>query len=771
MPRLASALFIVLLSIAVWSAVDRDSFQTDLFSILPELRDERLPDAALEAFSDKLSRRVVFLVSAGEPSASLRMADEIHEIAAAASLFESFEYRIEQTLLSSTYQALYPYRYGLLSQEDMAALQNEKGDFLVRRFIEGLVSPVSGHTSASLVSDPFQLYMRYLGSFATVNTHAEVIDGAVFFRDEQKQYLLISAVLAGGAFDQATQDRYAKFMAQLGQVKSKWPHAELLDNGLVKHALANRVTAQQEIALIGGGSLLAILLLFFLVFRRLAVVLYIALPVFVGMALALLAALLLFGQIHIITLVFGASLIGVSIDYTFHYCCAYSGISPYQDAHTALKSIRPSLTIGLLTSIIGYIALATTGFPALEQMAVFAVAGLFGAYIAVIYLLPAFIREKLHVNRLIAGYASALLRFVHRTPAQPAALLVVILLVGMVSFILLKSPADDVRDMRAQFAQLENDDARFMAVIGEAPNSQYFVVSAEHQDELLKRMDTLQQALGSQENGRDVSLSRWLPSVTQQQENRQVLRELLAQDTVTFGALVDSGLPADILLNYTRQLEGNHAAFLTPEEFLATDFGRKYKDLWLGEHAGRYHAIVMLSGQTDLGSLRKTADRLTGVVFVDRAGHVSRLFQLYRQAFEKIVPFILVIMVVLLALRYGFVTALRIVATPVIAALLTLVLILLVRGQYNIFNLFGLVVTVAVAIDYAVFIRESGKESAHVLLAILLSALTTAISLGLLALSNTPALTAFGVSLLLGVLFACLLTFVSIRPASMESGR
>lgn len=768
MPRFASVVFIIALAFAVWSIVERDSFQTDLFSILPDIADARLPTASLDAFSDKLSRRVVYLVSAGKTEDTLAMAQQIAERAAASGLFESFGYRFDHAAMQESYQALQPYRHGLLTYGDAMSLQRDEGEFLVRRFTESLVAPVAGLSSASLVSDPFQLFARYLGSFTAASQRAELLDGAVYFRERDKHYLLINAVLSGSAFDQTTQERYAGFYEELAQLTAQWPAAEVLSQGVIRHAMANRVTAQQEIGLIGGGSLLAILLLFFLVFRRPALLLYIALPVFVGLALALLVCLLLFGQIHIITLVFGASLIGVSIDYTFHYCCANSSLSPYPDARAALTAIRPALTIGLLTSAVGYLTLATTGFPGLQQMAVFAVAGLCGAYVSVLYILPAFIRSSLQVSRPFTTCAASLLRHVHASRVPSIIVLGVILLAGIALFLVFKNTSDDVRDMRARFVQLENEEQRVQAMLGEMPNSQYFVVSATRTDELLEAMTQLEEALQQQPGGRTVNLSRWLPSTARQAEHRALLHALLQRDGLVLDRLVAAGIPAKILHNYAEQLAGEASGYLTPEVFLATDFGRTYRDLWLGEQAGRRHAIVLLFGYTDLPALQRIADSLPGAVFVDRAGYVSQLFKHYRDWFERMAPFVLLAMVVLLSLRYGAVSALRIISIPLIAALLALTAIVLLQGQYNLFHLLGLIVTIAVAIDYGVFMREASAHSAHVLLAILLSALTTTISLGLLALSMTPALAAFGLSLLLGVLMSGLLTFVFIRPARQE---
>ena len=51
------------------------------------------------------------------------------------------------------------------------------------------------------------------------------------------------------------------------------------------------------------------------------------------------------------------------------------------------------MTLSLATSCIGYLALAFTPFPALTQIAAFSAAGLLGAYLCAVCLLPALLQH------------------------------------------------------------------------------------------------------------------------------------------------------------------------------------------------------------------------------------------------------------------------------------------------------------------------------------------------------------------------------------------
>ncbi|MEZ9233688.1 MMPL family transporter, partial [Vibrio amylolyticus] len=80
----------------------------------------------------------------------------------------------------------------------------------------------------------------------------------------------------------------------------------------------------------------------------------------------------------------------------------------------------------------------------------------------------------------------------------------------------------------------------------------------------------------------------------------------------------------------------------------------------------------------------------------------------------------------------------------------------------NLFNLLALILIIGIGIDYTLFFSEH-NQSHSTLLAITLSALTTLLSFGLLALSNTHAIHSFGITVLAGIFVAWLLAPIAIK--------
>ncbi|XSZ47311.1 hypothetical protein ACP8HZ_00250 [Francisella noatunensis] len=70
--------------------------------------------------------------------------------------------------------------------------------------------------------------------------------------------------------------------------------------------------------------------------------------------------------------------------------------------------------------------------------------------------------------------------------------------------------------------------------------------------------------------------------------------------------------------------------------------------------------------------------------------------------------------------------------------------------------------------DYVLFLAESHNRFNHTMLALALSAITTILSFGLLALSNTPAIEYFGLTVLIGISVAFLLAPIAIKVQGYE---
>lgn len=91
----------------------------------------------------------------------------------------------------------------------------------------------------------------------------------------------------------------------------------------------------------------------------------------------------------------------------------------------------------------------------------------------------------------------------------------------------------------------------------------------------------------------------------------------------------------------------------------------------------------------------------------------------------------------MLCISFGARGAARILAVSLLAALASLASLGWLGQPLTLFSLFGLLLVTAIGVDYAILIRERVGGAATSLLGTLLSALTTWLSFGLLAVSST----------------------------------
>ena len=292
-------------------------------------------------------------------------------------------------------RALYfPYRLSLLSPNDKKQLKNNQVDRIEQSAIMALYSPIGISSSDLLMKDPYFNFQRFISSLPKPGT-VELINSIPMIHSNNRWYIIINAQIDGSSFSLKNQNKIISTInqakAQALKVNSK---TEILMNGVLFYAKAGSDSAQHEISTIGIGSIIGILLLVFFTFRSLSPFFLTLFSAAIGFMSAFVIVELYFSTTYIFTLVFGASLIGISVDYAFFY---YSDRLLGGDkwlASNGLKNIFIGISLGLLNVVIAYFILATTPFPGLKQLAVFAIVGLSMSYATVVCLFPVVLKAQ-----------------------------------------------------------------------------------------------------------------------------------------------------------------------------------------------------------------------------------------------------------------------------------------------------------------------------------------------------------------------------------------
>ncbi|WP_189654503.1 MMPL family transporter [Pseudomonas oryziphila] len=753
LPRLFLGLLLVMLAIAGWQWHRGAPLSADLMTLVPGATQDPQVLRAEQRMQEPLNREMLVLVGHPEREQALALAERLAARWQGSGLFEKVQWSL-QTDLSALRAQLLQGRLALLSANDREQLITQPQAFIEQR-VQSLFDPFAGFSLVPSQDDWLGLTGRIQNSQPMpVNVHLDTASGALVAEADGQQWVLLRARTQGNAFDMQLPLQVAELLAA-SRLDADQHGARLLAASGLLYAAAGQQQASREITWVGGGATLGILLLLLLAFRRWRVLLAFV-PVLVGMLFGAVVCVALFGQMHVMTLVLGSSLIGVAVDYPLHYLSKSWSLKPWH-SWPALRLTLPGLSLSLATSAIGYLALAFTPFPALTQIAAFSAAGLLGAYLSAVCLLPALLAGvELRPAQWPLRIAQTLTTLRERLLAKvPSGVLLILVLLFCAAGLWRLDSRNDIRQWVGSPPQLLQEAQAVARITGYQPTSQFYLVRGNDPQQLLERLQALSGKLGELvELGKlkgYMSLSQLIASPTQQAQLQQALGQLPAH----WQPLLALGVPEAALAE-----ELQHLQQLAPQgidEMLAGPLGEAWRPLWLGPDGDGVAAIVSLQGLGDTALLRLQTDDLPGVQLVDRLGELNQLFAATQLSAAELKLLSCLLIVVLLVLPFGLRGALRIVALPLLAALCSLASLGWLGQPLTLFSLFGLLLVTAISVDYAILMHERIGGAAVSLLGTLLAAVTTWLSFGLLALSSTPAVSNFGLAVSLGLAFSFLL--------------
>ncbi|HEX8404122.1 MAG TPA: MMPL family transporter, partial [Duganella sp.] len=652
----------------------------------------------------------------------------------------------------------------LLTAQQEAQLRAQPSQFWLDTALGTLYAPFGGPTLGSWQQDPFGLLAGWVQERAG-ETPVRPRDGHLFVADAAHQYVLLALTLKVPALSMTAQETVLPLLKQAGDgARKAAPNVVLVEAGVILHAANASAQASGEVSTIGIGSMLGIILLMWFVFHSFKPISLIMLSIGIGFLGALSVCWLLFGQIHLLTLVFGASLIGVAQDYGIYFLCNRLAADEKLDSPALLKRLLPGLCLTLLAAVIGYMGLALTPFPGLRQMAVFSALGLFFAWLTVVFWFPALIGSRsLKAGGLVRVYGEALRRWplLRLNRATLAAAVVFALAAGF--GISRLGANDDIRLLQNPPKHLIDDQIKLSKLTDAPTPVQYFLVRGASAEEVLQREEALKARLDPLIATRAISgyqaVSNWVPSARKQAERRALIEQkLLGDDGPLQGLAKQTGEDAQwIAATRAGLLAGGGA--LTPEDFLKSPASEPSRHLWLGDVDGVHASIVALRGlgRTGLSQVMHTADGMPGVQWVDKVAEISTVLGRYRENMSWVVLGAYALVFAMLFPRYRGRTW-RVLAPTALASVATLAILGFASQNIQLFHVLALLLLLGVGVDYGIFMQERPDNRGDAAwLAVGMSASSTFLSFGLLGLSKTPALQAFGLTMLLGIALAWLI--------------
>ena len=722
---------------------------SSVLAMLPKQTLGAIPPALNDGFMQRLDRQLVWLVSPGkkaDPAVARAWLTQLQNSTLLAEVKGPMDAESQQAWGTFFWQ----HRNGLIDNDTRARLEHG-GEAQAQWVLSQLYSAFSGVSGKELQNDPLMLTRGAQLAMAKSGQRLRLMDGWLVTQDTEGNYwYLIHGELAGQSFDMQQTHRLVTTLGTLeNELKARFPQAQLLSRGTAFYSDYASQQAKKDISTLGAVTVLGVLLLIVDVFRSLRPLLLCLMSIGVGALAGTVVTLLVFGELHLMTLVMSMSIIGISADYTLYYLTermVHGGeSSPWQ----SLAKVRHALLLALLTTVVAYLLLMLAPFPSIRQMALFAAVGLSASCLTVIFWHP-WLCRGLPVRPVPAlGLMLRWLAAWRRNKKLSIGLPVALALFSLAGAMTLRVD-DDIAQLQALPQDILAQEKAMTALTGQSVDQKWFVVYGQSPQQTLERLEQFVPALAQAKANGWIADYRTLPlnSLARQRQDLALLQK--ATPTV-INALQRAGVTtANADLN---------AMPVTVDEWLASPVSEGWRLMWLTQANGESAILVPVSGVQNSAALGTLSLRHSaGIAWVDRKSSFNALFALYRHLLTGLLGVALAVIACGAIVRLGWRDGLRSLVPSILSLGCGLATLTLSGHTVNLFSLLALVLVLGIGINYTLFFSNPRGTPITSMLAITLAMLTTLLTLGMLVFSATQAISSFGIVLVSGIFTAFLLS-------------
>jgi predicted exporter len=769
-----SVFMLALLAVFALRVLPQPRIETDILALLPHSGIDRDFESALDELSAQLARRQIFLVGGGTVADAKLAAGAFAESLKTSAAFASVQWELDVDLARRA--AVYlPHRAFLLSQRGEQALAAGVTEPLVKRALRAAYTPTGLMQVLGIAEDPLGITNDFLRSVNTPAGKARLEGSMLVVERDGRHYVLVLTEVDGNPFTEAAQQRVMSALARarLAAAGVSAAKPDIVGSGAIRHASAAAESAKHEIATFGTIETIAVVVLLLLVFGSMRPLLLSVLTLALAITAAFTAVHLVFGKVHILALVFGSSLIGSVIDYSIHFFADRFRDPAHWTPASAVPQVGPAILLGLTTTLVGYLVLAAVPFPGLEQIAVFCMTGLIVGCGSVLCLYPvlAGMRGKLPgIGPAVGSAIDAALTSWRWTTTKRV---VVAALAVAVAFGLARlAIRDDVKALQQSPPALVAEEQRVRDLLGSGIETRFFLVTGNSAEAVLESEERLTRALDAAiQKGHIASyqaLSTGVPSIARQNRNRGLLaKRVYAPGGLLEQVMTNLGFGREAIDQRRTEFDAANTP-LTVDAWLASDASQGARHLWLGNVGAHYATVVTLGGIADVPALLKL--QAADVRLIDRVAQTTDTMSRYRYAMSLLLVAVYAVAGLILALRFGWRDALRMLLPSVAASLTTLGVFGWLGVPFNLFTLLALWLVLGLGIDYGIFLRHGRDHRVTAILSVTLSACTTLIAFGLLAFSATPFIRSIGLTLLFAITLSWLFALLTSTKGNRIHG-
>lgn len=506
----------------------------------------------------------------------------------------------------------------------------------------------------------------------------------------------------------------------------------------------------------------ALLFVLFVVFRNARLLLLSAVPLLSGFLAGLTLVTLLFDTVHGITLAFGFTLLGVAVDYPLHLFSH----ARHSSGLTAIERIWPTMRLGVLSTVVAYLALTFSNSDGLAQLGYFTAGGVVVASLATRTWLPYLLGNQ--------GATTSDAPTATQAPRLSFTFTVILFATGLIAVY----PGSDGAlwdDNLSSLSPVAGDrlaaDQNLRSAAVTADLRYQLTINADSLESLLRASEELDALL---DDAVDIglleswqSVTRLLPSEQTQQTRRQNIpdRETLSQRI----AVAVSGTPfrADAFDTFLASADAARSSPPITVADLQASTLRSWLDAHLLQIGDRWVSLVSLGQPRPQELAAYLAESDIDVDFIDFQSASVGLMRDYRStALRTIFVAALIIVGLLWWVRGQLRQTLWIGLTVTAALTVTIAILTFVHGSLTVIHMVALLLVLGLGLDYALFLSRTEPESQRgpTGRGVVACAASTTIAFSILATSSIPVLKFLGLTVAAGSLVSFAIAWAGSRP-------
>lgn len=551
-------------------------------------------------------------------------------------------------------------------------------------------------------------------------------------------------------------------------------------------AVIDEAAMKRNILACIGSSLLVVLSLFYLIYRRFWPTLLIPLVLGAGILASVGTAGFFLKELHIISFAFMALIIGLGADYSIHlYDRFHTERGAGADTDQALSKVLGSTGQGLLTAAwttsLPFLVMSFTEVRALSELGLLVGLGLLFSLYTTLFLLPILLRKidaPDHIYRPLYGMGlNRIWRFVTAAPVTVFIIFTVLLFVFL--FFALKISFDgDLKNLQPQHSEAFKAQTLVEQHLNLAPKSLMIALDGADQTAVVSMGRSIEEQVADLAGKGQIRGWSGLGQIFNRQPEQKVMTEALKRSSVSAGqlkkALSDKGFNPESFRQYLNLYEGAAATRVVSEgEIIARLQGsplRGVVDRHLAGDENGWHSLTYLyfnDGQLDLATFSDSLRQVAPAVRLTSTDLVSKelLDAVRKNALWGILAGTVLVLLMLFN-HFNNLRGMLAALLPVLVGALFMLGAMNMSGmKLNFMNIMVLVTILGMGSDYGLHLQhritESGgvdRGSGYVFAAraVILSAITTIAGFGSLAFADYGAISSLGWATNFGIGFTAI---------------